>query len=135
MAERTETQKGFIRHLRLRLDMTQKYRIHFQRTFQNPELIYSLTGLYHLTLVLVEDFPIRLAPMKTLTGKSLTECGENLLDAGLAPLSLLPLKTVEIEVLSPESPTEDVDQGWKKDYAQSIRDCLLGRSSQSRPDD
>ena len=136
MAERNATQKAYMRKLRLRLDMKQRYQVHYRRQFLTPELMHSLSALNHLILILEDDFPARLAHMMALTGKSLTEFGGNRIDAGLETLSLLPLRTVDIEVLSPKSPTGEDDllkEAWKKDYAQGIRDCLLGRLDEIRP--
>ena len=137
MAERTEVQKGMLRHLRLRFDMTQKYQLYFRRTFLTPSLMSSLSGLHHLILILEDHFPARLAHMIAMTGKSLTEFGGNRIDAGLEALSLLPLETVDIEVLSLGCPTREDDpvkQAWKRDYAHGIRDCLLARFRPIRPD-
>ena len=129
MAERDATQKRSIRTLRLRFDLKRRL-LHYRRSFLTPELMDSLTGLNTLVLILEDEFPARLVHSMAMTGKSLSEFGGNRIDAGLETLALLPLRRVSVEVHTPQLPSGEEDpltEGWRREYADSVRSYLLGR--------
>ena len=127
-------QKRYIRTLRLRFDLKKRF-LHYRRSFLTPELMLSLSNLNTLLLILEDEFPARLVHSMAMTGKSLSEFGGNRIDSGLETLALLPLRTVSVEVHTPVLQSGEKDpltEGWRKEYAESVRAYLLGRLSRSQ---
>ena len=129
MEDRNVVQKSRIRTLRLRIDLVQSF-LYLRQSVLTPEFMHALPSIRRLELILEDAFDARLVQLRAMTGKSLTETGGNRMDAGLAMLSLLPLKSLDVIVLTSQRSVGADDpwtDAWKTEYAENVRNYILGR--------